>query len=49
MIISVTVIWMWLTLKDSGEDRKKKHMPGLFSSYSVGDVPLSHLPTIIEH
>jgi hypothetical protein len=42
------MVWLWVSLHDSAKERKKKHLPGLLSYYSVGDVSINHLPTIIE-
>jgi hypothetical protein len=42
------MVWLWIALKDSAEERQKKHLPGLLSYYAVGEVPINHIPTYIE-
>jgi len=43
------MIWLYIAIYESSEDRRRKHLPGFFSYYHVGDVATSHITTNIEH
>jgi hypothetical protein len=49
VVIFGTIITMFCVFETSAQERKEKHLPGIASSYLIGEAPGSTVATIFEH
>ena len=43
------IVWFLVMVNEAQKERAARHMPGMCSWYSTGDIPASHLPVLIPH